>query len=175
MDDEPEVLQLRFGASPLLLDWSAPTNLNVLSKFENWLTDKSLTSMKNWQKDPLKRRSVVCALYPIMISGLYHNLIEHIWQDHRPKSNNSRLMPPSTICRVKLLVKEREELMDEKLEVLQLRPGASPSLVDETTVCGASVMDISTHSKVVTESLHTKNEQEARTNNSKTEPQNHRF
>jgi len=39
-----------------------------------------------WQSEPLKQRRVTCAICVKLISGSYHDLMEHVWKDHGPQT-----------------------------------------------------------------------------------------
>ena len=68
--------------------------LKTLSRFEDCLSEESLRSVLSWQREPLKRRRVLCAICPSVISGTYNDLMEHVWQAHGPRVKTEEPVPP---------------------------------------------------------------------------------
>ena len=63
--------------------------LRTLSRFEKCLSEDSLKSVLAWQSEPLKQRRITCALCAKLVSGSYHDLMEHVWKEHGPPTDSS--------------------------------------------------------------------------------------
>jgi len=59
--------------------------LLLLANFEERLSLESLRSIVAWQREPLKRRKVLCPLCSETVNGTYHDLVDHVWSRHGPK------------------------------------------------------------------------------------------